>query len=323
MVSKRRVSPFAQLIMKLFFISIFFLYPNSSSGKIELPLKVRLRVDKDKIYIGDKFKLEIIIWKKRNIEIKPPEVEKELKNFSLRDFGLKKRNFLTGTRLTYWYILDTYSSGSYKLGPFPISFREKGKKNWNILNTSQIKIKVESLLKDSSQDIRDIKGPLAPSSWFWLGVVGLISGLGLFSFFLYKRFFSKAPEETVVKPSASEIALRRLKNLKEKGLIERGQIKDFYIELSDIVRHYIEGRFKIRAPEMTTEEFLLAVKDASWLKAAYKSLLGDFLKAADLVKFARYGPSQEEIASSLNTAERFIRDTQQEQQEPLEFKEEL
>ena len=86
-------------------------------------------------------------------------------------------------------------------------------------------------------------------------------------------------------------------------------IKEIYIELSDIVRHYLENRFILRAPEMTTEEFLDKLKDTDMLSYDQKILLKDFLFHCDLVKFARYGPTEKEIDSSFKSAENLVDQT--------------
>jgi hypothetical protein len=89
-----------------------------------------------------------------------------------------------------------------------------------------------------------------------------------------------------------EIALEKLDALMKKGLFGKGMIKEFYVELTDILRRYIESRFELKAPEMTTEEFLANIRDFSDLKYEHKNLLREFLQQADLVKFAKYGPSE-------------------------------
>jgi len=83
-----------------------------------------------------------------------------------------------------------------------------------------------------------------------------------------------------------ERALRELRLLLEKHLPEKGLFKDFYIELTMVVRRYIERRHGIRAPEQTTEEFLAAASSGETLHAATVAELQTFLTAADLIKFA-------------------------------------
>ena len=106
-----------------------------------------------------------------------------------------------------------------------------------------------------------------------------------------------------------EIAYERLRELAEAHLPEKGKIKEYYIELSGIIRYYLEARFNLRAPEMTTEEFLVKLRTEGELIPEHKNLLREFLLHSDLVKFARYGPSVREIDLSFKSAKRLIDQT--------------
>ena len=81
------------------------------------------------------------------------------------------------------------------------------------------------------------------------------------------------------------------------------------MRLSDIVRSYLEGRFHLRAPEMTTEEFLQAAQRDPQLAPPQRSLLGTFLSEADLVKFARYVPAADDSERAYRAAREFVQST--------------
>ena len=139
--------------------------------------------------------------------------------------------------------------------------------------------------------MRPIKDPLdfpSRARDVLLGIFILLFILAGIVIFRKKKNNSAGP---VKLPSAHQIALQKLNELKARGLIDQGKIKEYYIEISGIIRHYIEDRFKLSAPEMTSEEFLLKAKDAQELSLPQKDLLSDFLLSCDLVKFARYAPS--------------------------------
>ncbi|MDD5634688.1 MAG: hypothetical protein PHW46_05385, partial [Candidatus Omnitrophica bacterium] len=121
-----------------------------------------------------------------------------------------------------------------------------------------------------------------------------------------KEMFGKRTKKI---KSADEIAYEQLTILKNKELPKKGLIKEYYTELSDIIRHYLENRFNFRAPEMTTEEFLESVKRSPELSIEHRGLLQDFLSQCDMVKFAKYGPTQLEMLDSFKAAERFIDQT--------------
>ena len=106
--------------------------------------------------------------------------------------------------------------------------------------------------------------------------------------------------------SPRERALRELLELMQRDLIGRRQIKQFYLELTMIVRRYIERAHAIRAPEQTTEEFLQAVADDRRFSAATLTRLKDFMEASDLVKFAGDHPAPDAIDNATHTAREYI-----------------
>ena len=154
------------------------------------------------------------------------------------------------------------------------------------------------------EDIHDIKGlvPL-PHNWWWLLI--LVTALAL-AYWLWKR--KRPTDATNAAPPATpyEVAIRALRRLRE----ENPPVEEFYTRLSDIVRHYLEGRFYLRAPEQTTEEFLYEVSQNNTLAQEHKDLLGAFLQESDLVKFARHHPEQADRQRALEAADKFVRDTQ-------------
>ena len=83
-----------------------------------------------------------------------------------------------------------------------------------------------------------------------------------------------------------ERALRELEALLARGLPGRDRFKDYYVELTMVVRRYVERRYAIRAPKLTTEEFLSAARGNPAFPGPSVAPLGAFLEAADLVKFA-------------------------------------
>jgi hypothetical protein len=165
-----------------------------------------------------------------------------------------------------------------------------------------------------ADDIRDIKGPVFFSADYgWLLLISIILLLGAVSFlarFLYRKKKSRSTDAG--KPRVPhEVACEALNSLRAEDLPSRGLIKEYYIRLSNIVRHYLEDRFDIRAPEMTTEEFLFTLRDSQILTGSQKNLLKEFLNFCDIVKFAKYGPTKGEIEDSYNAAKRFVDETRE------------
>jgi uncharacterized membrane protein len=104
-------------------------------------------------------------------------------------------------------------------------------------------------------------------------------------------------------------ALAELAQLEQLDLPGRGELERYHTELSNIVRRYLESRFRLPATEQTTPEFLESMKSAACLDDDQRRLLRDFLEQCDLVKFARITPSAEESRSLATAARRFIEQT--------------
>ena len=83
----------------------------------------------------------------------------------------------------------------------------------------------------------------------------------------------------------------------------------FYVALSLIVRTYLEDRFGLRSPELTTQEFLTEMGRSPDLARSHQQLLRDFLTQADLVKFAGLRPDEGAVGESIAAAERFLEET--------------
>ncbi len=112
-----------------------------------------------------------------------------------------------------------------------------------------------------------------------------------------------------VRVSAFDEAMRRLAALAARGAPDAGAADAWFVELSGIVRAYVEGRFGVRAPELTTEEFLQEARRAAGLATAHRDHLTGFLARCDRVKFAGYRPDAGESLETLAVARTFVTDT--------------
>ena len=111
--------------------------------------------------------------------------------------------------------------------------------------------------------------------------------------------------------SAWEIARMELDELLTGPLPDKENIDAYFVRLSGIVRTYIEARFGVRSPELTTERFLEAASDSPELSESHQLLLRDLLLQCDLVKFAQVVPAQSTIQEIIALAGRFIDETRE------------
>lgn len=155
----------------------------------------------------------------------------------------------------------------------------------------------------SSEDIRDIRGP-KPVASPWVIPLLLIAGLLVAgSGYAAWRWDRRRQHGVARLPSA--IALERLEQA--RALMHPSGAREFSIEVSSIVRGYIESRFHAMATHRTTDEFLHDLLDsADAALAAHRELLADFLRSCDLAKFGGWNLPQPNMEAMLQGARRFV-----------------
>jgi hypothetical protein len=152
-------------------------------------------------------------------------------------------------------------------------------------------------------DIRDIRGP-KPVGAPWLIPLLAISGL-LVAGSGYAAWRRYGRRRHGAAKSPSEVALQRLEQI--RALMQPAAGREFSIEVSGIVRDYIESRFRVMAAHRTTDEFLhdLLVSAESSL-AGHRELLAEFLHSCDLAKFGGWSLPQLDMEALLQGARRFV-----------------
>ncbi len=183
------------------------------------------------------------------------------------------------------------------------------------LSTDAFGIEVVSVGADESGDIRDIRGPLGmPMSPLRLALWVLLPLLLVAALWIAARRL-RAKKGEVARPAlgtppkpAHEVALEALAALGASPLLERGMVKEFHIEASDILRTYVEARFAVDALEMTTVE-VLAGLEAAGIDARFRDGLRAFLEQCDLVKFAKVRPGSDASRQLLDLGRRVVLDS--------------
>lgn len=105
-----------------------------------------------------------------------------------------------------------------------------------------------------------------------------------------------------------ELAIKRLNELKKQQLIEKGLAKQFYTDVTDIWRTYLDGRFGINAMEMTSKQILKKLRENKETHLS-SDQMEQLLQLSDFVKFAAMHPSNDEMVSTFNTIYSFIEAT--------------
>jgi len=161
-----------------------------------------------------------------------------------------------------------------------------------------------------TNDLRPLRAPVdLPSGWAWLGWVLAVLGLAaVFGWWWWRRRRRRGLPLPPAKPPLPphERARRRL----EAALALLDEPEPFCVEVSSILRVYLEERFQFHAPERTTEEFLVELSVSPCLTELQKQAVAGFLERCDLVKFARAEPTQLELRDLHAAAERLVNETE-------------
>ena len=144
-------------------------------------------------------------------------------------------------------------------------------------------------------------------SWQTVTRIGLVALAALVGFGILIWFCVRmARLRRLLKMSPRQRALFEFDGLMRRDLPGHGRFKDFHVELTMVVRRYLERRYGIRAPSQTTEEFLSAAKDSDALPQATVGRLGAFLEASDLIKFAGAQTSVPASAAAAESARAYL-----------------
>ncbi len=286
------------------------------------PVTIHVRLNKTEISIAETVLLQFEATVEPKYEIEMPKVDEALKDFGLVDWDNLGRKLDDKNHVvtTYQYRLEPFLSGDYNVPAFTFEFYDVNEpENKHELASEPISVKVTSLLGQQRDNLvlEDIEGPVAMPAepwpwWVWVlaggTVVVIAAGVTVWIVLAKQR----AGMVVRIFKSAHEVAYVRLRALVAEDLVNAGQLKEFYERLSSILRHYIEDRFDLKAPERTTEEFLVELKWTNTLAAPDKEVLEKFLTHCDLVKFAKHAPTTEQIQETFDLVKDFIERTKSE-----------
>ena len=213
------------------------------------------------------------------------------------------------------YLIQSFDSGLYTIPPFKYvigidTFKSKP------LTLKVLPIQVDSIyetitdfapIEQVERKILDyIPDAITDNYAVILIIIALVLGL-IALLYIYKRHKKSNPIEKPVIPPY-DLALMQLTALNELHLCEKGEEKEFYTQLTDILREYLTNRFGINAMEMTSSQIINAVKKNSEANCS-KAYIEDVLEIADFVKFAKVRPLPEDNTNSYNAALQFVQNT--------------
>jgi hypothetical protein len=282
------------------------------------PVHVALRAAPGTVDAGAKLRLSIDVTAPAGVEVRMPEIGDTLGPFAVRDAAAPPDvPDGGGRRWRHAYVLDTFEDGALEIPALTVAFTDARDaaaapvSGEVVAGPLAIDVRPVAAPDEEARAIRDaveLPPPAGPGPWR-IALVGAGAALALAAIIVLlmrrrRRALPAPPPEP-----ADVRALRELDALAASDLIAAGRWRDFYFRLSDVVRGYLERRFGIRAPERTTAEFLAEARRSPALASRHRDLLAGFLRAADLVKFARHEPGPGEGEAALAAARRFVEET--------------
>ncbi len=287
-------------------------------------IQAKAILDSTQILIGDQVPLRIELDQPKNLNIDFPVIGDSIsptveiiERSPLDTFELDEKEQI---KIIQNFVITSFDTGQQVIPPF--YFNLKYDELSDNIETLPIDFYVQGMPIDTTKGPVDIKKPyrapvsLAEVSPYILGVI-LIGAIVFFIFYYLRRKKNNKPvfgKPAKPKEPAHIIALRRLDHVKEDQLWQHGEIKLFYSEVADTIRAYIEDRFSIRAMEYTTDETVQAFTEQKGL-VSDKSFeeLKNLLSLSDLVKFAKYSPTDDDHNLSLMNAYFFVNQTKMEE----------
>ena len=227
----------------------------------------------------------------------------------VRQPGSKERAKLYSIRGSI--VLAPFEEGLYHLPPIPVL------RGTDTLLFEGLDMEVKTMPVDTATfQIHDIKGQMRYPLTFremlpWIAGLWLLATLVILAVCLMQLRRRRKAGADKPKDPAYIVALRELDKWRGDRFWAPDKQKSYYSGITDALKNYIEDRFGVDAPEMTTAELFDALKQAEDLPAELREELRELFECADFVKFAKHTASQEENARALPTAVRFVTSTYQ------------
>lgn len=283
-------------------------------------IQIKSSLDTNMILIGEQTKLIVDIQYPKKLEIDFPILQDTIvKEIEILDLSIDTIFNSNNEHFVIKYTLTSFDSGYYAIPPQVIINTTTG--DTILSNPLMFAVNTYQIDSASQNKFFDIKKPIDAPWTFkefldeYLNsiLIGLLLIALIFSGIWYykKRKKVEKPVAKVVIPkeAAHIVALRELSLLKDKKLWQSDRTKIYYVELSDIVRNYLDNRFKISSLEQTSQEILTSIENSNILNVRQQEQLKQILSTADMAKFAKAKPLANENDLALKNAFELVEQT--------------
>lgn len=280
-------------------------------------VKVSASIDSTSILVGQQTKIRLeVAQDKGQTVMHPMWTDTLVTGVEILEVGRPDTTALSDSRIQVEQelLVTSFDSGFYYIPPFRYVSRS------DTFETSSLSLKVVPFEVDTTAAEFDIKTVMAPpfvwKDYAYLLLLALLIPLLIVAgIYIYRRIKNKKPLIGNVKEEpllpADVRALNALETIKQRKLWQNNREKEYYTEITDVLRQYIQERFRIPAMEMTSGEILSHIRTSHEAQSVYENLK-QILGTADFVKFAKLRPLADENELSMMNAMLFVNQTREE-----------
>lgn len=283
--------------------------------------EVEATIDPKEVLIGQPATLILQINHQPNVTIFWPNTDVEIPIDSDRVVEILSKTkidtVLTGgfmqQKLTMQ--ITAWDTGFYIIPPFNFLYQTPTDTAPISLQNYPVLLQVNTIAVDTTQAFRGLKDPIDAPFSIWeykYHIIGAAVALILLAFMFYIMFRKvEVAGKTAPKPKrpAHEVAMEKLQALEGAKLWQQGDLKTYYSGVSDIMREYLEARFRFLAVESTTDE-IFGNLDKLKLPAKHRDQLKEMFTLSDLAKFAKVQPVPDDHLNAMRIAKEFVNQTQ-------------
>ena len=281
-------------------------------------ISVKAKIDSSSILIGDLVTLSLEIKHPKEIQLKGSQLVDSIKAFELHSLSELDSSFHKGKiTLKQDFSFISFEPGMQFIPSFRLFYTDGDDTNIKWIATDTFQVEVLIIDADTSKAIMPIQMPLkVPLTFKDLKVIIFVYPailLIILTILYFERKKKKKPlfaKREKPKLPAHLIAINSLRKLEDEKLWQKGDVKEFHIRLTDIIRLYIEDRYHLPAVESTTDEIMTYLQNLD-IANELKSELHTFLQLSDLVKFAKLTPLPNENEKCLQSSYSFINATKE------------
>jgi hypothetical protein len=267
----------------------------------------------DSVDVARDFEVVVRAVAPEGVSVALPDLRDRFRGFSVAEDFAEEPFTGADSNTTYvssWRLVPKPCEKVYKLLPFVVTLVRKvdGAEVRDSFYTSPVYFRNPAVRQPVTGGIEvDPEKDLPPLSWKLVRycLSALLAACAVFAAIVWvvKKIAQKVREHRM---SPIERAMLELDRLLQKGLPGRGRYKDFYVELTMVVRRYIQRRHSVRAPNLTTGEFLrAAAENPAFTREALEGLR-QFLESSDMVKFAGVEATPEMADSATDRARDYL-----------------